>query len=271
MKIRNHRLEGDGVEYRGSPNQGGPYAERALDTIIIHYTAGANAESAIRTLSDTERKVSAHLVVGRDGAVTQLVPLDTVAWHAGQSRWGEREGFNQYSIGIEIDNAGQLEERDGRFVSWFGREYPEEEVVWGVHRNQTQSTPWHKFTEVQVQVVEEICRLLVAEYGVRHILGHEEIAPQRKIDPGPGFPLDELRARLLSGPAVGIGAKEGRVRAERLNIRAEAHGKAERVAGFLKGGTKVEILEEKGGWCRVAVKLEGWVSGRYLDSTQRGE
>jgi N-acetylmuramoyl-L-alanine amidase len=48
-----------------------------------------------------------------------------------------------------------------------------------------------------MQVVEEICRLLVAEYGIRHILGHEEIAPQRKIDPGPGFPLDELRGRLL--------------------------------------------------------------------------
>ena len=206
MKIRNHRLEGEGegVEYRESPNQGEPYAEGALDTIIVHYTAGANAESAIRTLSDTERRVSAHLVVGRDGAVTQLVPFDTVAWHAGQSRWGEREGFNQYSIGIEIDNAGQLEEQDGKLVSWFGREYPEEEVVWGVHRNQMQPTPWHRFTEVQVRVVEEICRLLVAEYEIRHILGHEEIAPQRKIDPGPAFPLDELRARLLNGSAAGM-------------------------------------------------------------------
>jgi len=146
MKISNHRLEGDGVEYRESPNQGGPFAEGNLDTIIVHYTAGANAESAIRTLSDTERRVSAHIVVGRDGAVTQLVPFDTVAWHAGQSRWGEREGFNHYSIGIEIDNAGQLEEQDGKCVSWFGREYPEEVVVWGVHRNQTRPTPWHKFT-----------------------------------------------------------------------------------------------------------------------------
>ena len=58
MKIRNHLLEGEGVDFRGSPNQGGEYAEGALDTIIIHYTAGANAESAIETLSDTERRVS---------------------------------------------------------------------------------------------------------------------------------------------------------------------------------------------------------------------
>ena len=61
MNIVNHRLEG--AEYVESPNQGGPYAPSALDTIIIHFTAGANVESAIRTLCDVERRVSAHLVV----------------------------------------------------------------------------------------------------------------------------------------------------------------------------------------------------------------
>jgi N-acetylmuramoyl-L-alanine amidase len=76
MEIRDHRLEG--VEYRESPNQGGAYEAGALDTIVLHYTAGANAESAIRTLSDVERKVSSHLVVGRDGAVTQLLPFNVV-------------------------------------------------------------------------------------------------------------------------------------------------------------------------------------------------
>ena len=69
MQIADHRL--DGADYIESPNQGGPYAPGALDTIIIHYTAGANAESAIQTLCDVDRKVSAHLVVARNGAVTQ--------------------------------------------------------------------------------------------------------------------------------------------------------------------------------------------------------
>ena len=209
MKIRNHLLEGEGVDFRGSPNQGGEYAEGALDTIIIHYTAGANAESAIETLSDTERRVSAHLVVGRDGAVTQLLLFNAIGWHAGVSQWGQREGFNQYSIGIEIDNAGQLEQKDGEYVSWFGQDYPEEEVFWGVHRNQIEATPWHRFTKVQVEAVEELCRLLIAEYGLRHILGHEEIAPQRKIDPGPAFPLDGLRARLLHGSVASLLSERG--------------------------------------------------------------
>jgi N-acetylmuramoyl-L-alanine amidase len=271
MKIRNHLLEGERIEFLESPNQGGKYEDGDLDTIIVHYTAGANAESAINTLSDRERKVSAHLVVGRDGAITQLLPFDVIGWHAGASKWGERESFNRYSIGIEIDNAGQLEETDGKCVSWFGREYPQEEVVWGVHRNQTRETPWHLFPEVQVRVVEELCRLLVAEYGMRHVLGHEEIAPGRKIDPGPAFPLDELRARVLPRPAVALAGGVGQVRAERLNVRVEPNGKAERVAGYLKRGTEVEILERQGSWCRVKVELEGWVSSRYLEQNERGE
>ena len=118
----NHRFKG--VNYIESPNQGGPFAPGLPDTIVIHYTAGANAESAIHTLCDRERKVSAHLVVGRDGAVTQLLPFNIVGWHAGRSLWRERTSLNQYSIGIEIDNAGQLSERDGRYESWFGQTYP---------------------------------------------------------------------------------------------------------------------------------------------------
>jgi len=148
-------------------------------------------------------------VVGRDGAVTQLLPFNVIGWHAGVSQWGQREGFNQHSIGIEIDNAGQLEQKDGQCVSWFGQAYTEEEVFWGVHRNQIEATPWHRFTKEQVEAVEALCRLLIAEYGLRHILGHEEIAPQRKIDPGPAFPLDELRARLLHGSVAGLLSKGG--------------------------------------------------------------
>jgi N-acetylmuramoyl-L-alanine amidase len=271
MRIKDHRLAG-GV-FRESPNQGGAYEAGVLDTIVLHYTAGANAESAIRTLSDVERKVSSHLVVGRDGAVTQLLPFNVVGWHAGVSKWGDRESFNQYSIGIEIDNAGQLEEKDGQYVSWFGRVYPAEEVVRGVHRNQTQPTYWHRYCDEQLQVVEELCALLVAEYDLRHILGHEEIAPGRKIDPGPAFPLDDFRARLLAKPVLAADAESealsraATVKATRLNLRTEPTAAGEKVVGYLKGGTSVEIVEEKGGWCRVRVGLEGWVSKRYLDKT----
>jgi N-acetylmuramoyl-L-alanine amidase len=201
MEINNHRLLGKGITYIESPNQGGAYASGYPDTLIMHYTACPNAESAIRILTDgdSEHRVSAHLVIGRDGAVTQLLPFDIIGWHAGVSSWDGREAFNQYSLGIEIDNAGQLEERYGRYLSWFGQEYPAEEVVHTIHRNQQEATYWQIYTPEQLEVVEELARLLVSTYGLRYILGHEEIAPDRKVDPGPAYPLEELRHKLLSG------------------------------------------------------------------------
>lgn len=196
----NHRFKG--VNYIESPNQGGPFAPGQPDTIVIHYTAGADPESAIHTLCDDKRenKVSAHLVIARDGAVTQLLPFNIIGWHAGVSQWRTRSGFNKYAIGIEIDNAGQLCERDGCYESWFGQLYPPDEVVRGVHRNQLEASYWHRYTNEQLAVVETICAALIAAYGIQYILGHEEIAPSRKVDPGPAFPLDVMRDRLGARP-----------------------------------------------------------------------
>ena len=201
MQIKEHRLAHEGIVHLESPNRGEVFDQGLPDTLILHYTACPTAQSAIDILCDGQRegRVSAHLVVGRDGVVAQLLPFNVVGWHAGVSVWDGREGLNRYSIGIEIDNAGQLEEKDGRFVSWFGQEYPAEEVVFGVHRNQSAETPWHRFPSAQIDAVEELCRLLVQQYGIAQILGHDEIAPGRKIDPGPAFPLDALRARVLNG------------------------------------------------------------------------
>ncbi len=206
MNITNHRLSG--IPFIESPNQGGPFAPGLPDTIVIHYTAGGSAESAISTLCDRHRRVSAHLVVGRDGRTTQLLPFNIVGWHAGRSQWGGRTGLNHHSIGIEVDNAGQLWERDGSYLSWFGQTYPPAEVIRGTHRNQSlpgahphvrqPRSYWHHYPQTQLQVVEETCAALIAVYRVCHILGHEEIAPDRKVDPGPAFPLDEMRARLLA-------------------------------------------------------------------------
>ena len=89
-----------------------------------------------------------------------------------------------------------------------GRRIRPAEVVRGAHRNQNLPVAhpqvrqpvcyWHRYAEVQFEVVETICAALIAAYGIHYILGHEEIAPDRKVDPGPAFPLDEMRARLLA-------------------------------------------------------------------------
>ena len=90
MHIDGHQLVGDGIVQHMSPNQGGLFAAGAPDTLVLHFTAGASVSWAIAALCDSQpaHRVSAHLVVGRDGTVTQLLPFDTIAWHAGHSAWG---------------------------------------------------------------------------------------------------------------------------------------------------------------------------------------
>lgn len=198
MDIRNHKLTGTGVSFKPSPNHGGTFGAGSPDTIVIHYTAGASLESSVATLCDPASKASAHIVVGRDGRVVQLVPFNTIAWHAGASTHGARTGLNKFSIGIEIDNAGRLTQTaSGDFLTWFSRRVPKKDAIQGVHRNETVPSWWHAYTEVQIARVFEITALLVNTYPIAFIVGHEEISPGRKSDPGPAFPLERLRDRLL--------------------------------------------------------------------------
>ena len=202
MHIDGYKLVGEGIVQHATPNQGGLFAPGAPDTLVIHFTAGASIAWAIAALCDPKsaHRVSAHLVVGRDGSITQLLPFDTIAWHAGRSTWGGRTRFNDFSIGIEIDNAGRLQTQGDGFVSWKGNAIAASEVVEGTHRNEKEPSWWHKYPQSQLDVVEALCRLLVDDRQMRWILGHEEIAPGRKDDPGPAFPLDDLRRRVLPAP-----------------------------------------------------------------------
>jgi N-acetylmuramoyl-L-alanine amidase len=280
LQIMNHRLGAPAI-WKESPNTGGKFRAGKADTIVLHYTAGRSAESSAGTLSRQGSGVSAHLVVGRNGELYQLVPFDTIAWHAGASAWNGRTGLNKYSIGIEMDNAGHLTRTgDGNFVSWFGAPYPASDAVEGVHRNGGGSKFWHRYSPEQIELVEELCSLLIQHYGITTIVGHEEIAPGRKTDPGPAFPLDKLRNRLLLDPrssdeglpeaeepaapppAVVLG---GRVTASKLNVRRDPALTAPAVAAPLARGTVVTILEELQGWTRIGRPAAGWVKSDYLE------
>ena len=200
MCLENHWLSEPGARHIRSPNVGGPFAGSNPDTIVIHFTDGNSVAAALETLCDPGKNVSAHVVVGRDGSLTQLVPFDHIAWHAGESSWGARVKFNYYSLGIEVQNAGRLVRRGDSFYSSIGTGYPAYQVCEATHRNELDPTYWHTYSVTQLEAVNEVCALLVSTYGINHILGHEEIAPNRKIDPGPAFPLDILRHRLLYNP-----------------------------------------------------------------------
>ena len=179
--------------------------------------------------------------------------------------------MNRYSIGIEIDNAGRLEKNGEEYTSWFRRSYSDSDVFEGINRNESTPSFWHRFTEEQVALVEEIYKLLVESYGIHQILGHEEISPSRKVDPGPAFPLDKMLDRILRGDRHEDLAEEvtdqpgaGVVTANKLNIRSGPGTHADVSGDPLPKGTVVHIKDKTDEWYEVVVESQGWVSKKFV-------
>ena len=159
-----------------SPNHAPRPDGVAVDVLVLHYTELPLQES-LDILRDDRRRhpVSAHYVLAEDGTSYRLVPEDRVAWHAGQSHWRGREALNATSIGIEIVNL------DG---------------------------DRHDYPPQQIAALIELCRAILARHpaiAARNVVGHSDIAPQRKIDPGKRFPW-----ATLAVAGIGLWPKAGR-------------------------------------------------------------
>lgn len=205
MKIENHILEG--VQFKQTPNISGLkiVGPRFL---ILHYTASGNVPGTVGSLTRKGGNKSAHLVIGRDGEVVQLASFDQRAWHCGQSEWKGLESLNYYSIGIEFVNWGDLtEDKDGVFRSWAGTIVPAHEVVNAIHKNETIPRDWQDFTPAQLAKGAEVARAILEAYpSIEMILGHDDIAPTRKTDPGPAFPMNQflIDCGFMDAPVVDL-------------------------------------------------------------------
>ena len=147
-----------------SPNFSTPKRlKKNINYIIIHYTGMKNELMALNRLTDHKSKVSAHYFIKKNGRIHNLVPDLYEAWHAGKSNWKNLKSLNAHSIGIEIQNSG--------------------------HENS-----YEKFSNKQMSSVKKLLRFLIARYRInrKNILGHSDIAPNRKKDPGEKFPWFEL-------------------------------------------------------------------------------
>jgi N-acetylmuramoyl-L-alanine amidase len=153
-----------------SPN----HNERRLgppDMVVIHYTDMLDYDETRLRLCDPMAEVSAHWLIGLDGHVEQLVDEARRAWHAGVSEWGGETDVNSRSIGIELMNAG--------------------------HTNGLQPFPAR-----QMDALERILQATVARWDIKpvNVVGHEHVAPGRKVDPGPKFDWARLRRLGLADP-----------------------------------------------------------------------
>lgn len=263
LSIEDHRLVGAGVSFVETPNKGGELIPRYL---VMHYTAGKNAASSINWLTNQESKASAHIILARDGSITQLAPFNIKTWHAGLSHWDGLSGLNSYSIGIEMDNVGPLKKVGDAYQAWFGTLYAEDQVVYAKHRLDGESRWWHTYTEAQIQKALELAQLLARHYGLKDVIGHEDIAPDRKRDPGPAFPLESVRASVLGRQAEE--SERYKVTASTLNIRSGPGTEFPAVAEPLKKGTEVALLEKRDRWHKVELvengDIEGWVHNQFL-------
>jgi N-acetylmuramoyl-L-alanine amidase len=170
-----------------SPNFELRHAGLRPTILLLHYTGMSSCKAAIDWLSRPDSKVSCHYVVDLDGTVTQLVPERMRAWHAGVARWRGQTDINSMSIGIEIHNPGH------------GDDYCD-------------------FPDLQMQTVTDLSREIVARWGIapEGVLGHSDVAPERKCDPGEKFNWAGLAAAGVGrwvepepiGPLIGTHSRQ---------------------------------------------------------------
>ena len=137
--------------------------KKTIKFIIIHYTGMQSERESILRLCNPKSKVSSHFLINQNGKIYRLIRDEQIAWHAGKSCWGRYKDLNKESIGIELVNKGHQ----------YG---------------------YTNFKKKQILSLIKICKKLIKKYKIKknNIIGHSDIAPLRKIDPGEKFPWKEL-------------------------------------------------------------------------------
>ncbi|MEO0342424.1 MAG: N-acetylmuramoyl-L-alanine amidase [Pseudomonadota bacterium] len=276
MKIRNDKLvdnDGRNVPFDETPNKNGTLSGGRPSYIIIHYTASGSAQSAINTFNNPNAKASAHIVLGHDGAITQMAKFDERCWHAGKSRWRNINGLNSHSVGIEIVNWGLLNGEPGNWKSWVGTRILDERVIRAAHSFDGVVRGWEIFDEIQINRAAEIVRALAEEYGLgpEHVLGHDDISPGRKQDPGPAWDMERFKA-MTFGRDDDHGDFELKYVVDSnsgLNMRVGGGVEHAKIK-TLDNGTEVIRVETSGAWWLVSELVNGqadqtgWVHSNWL-------
>ena len=158
------------IDKNYSPNFSLPKRKKKnIKFIILHYTGMKKEKEVSKRFCDEKSKVSAHYLVKKNGQVINFVPDLYEAWHAGKSKWKKIQSLNKYSIGIEIQNQG--------------------------HDNK-----YENFNPKQIKTIKKLLKEIVKKYKIdlKNILGHSDIAPDRKKDPGEKFPWKKLSEENLA-------------------------------------------------------------------------
>lgn len=256
------------------------------EIVVLHDTASRlSIGSAANYLRSNDRKVSVHFVIERDGGLVQQVPVDKRANHAGRSSYHGRSGCNGFSIGIEIVSPGRLTRySETHAAAWYGEKF---DIA--VHGIQEITTPehgaglWMPYTEGQISTVIALCQSLFGEIDTLHdITTHWYVSPGRKVDPGPLFPLEQVRSTVFGreeprDDEAEAGSSGSVSRREQVRINASGGLNMRRWPSFnpnviavIPDGVVVPVLRSGVfagfGWHLVQFNgQEGWVVASYAD------
>ncbi|MGR3614991.1 MAG: N-acetylmuramoyl-L-alanine amidase [Paracoccaceae bacterium] len=196
-----------------SPNHGPRRDGLTPQYVVLHYTAMIDAQAALQRLCDPEFQVSAHYLIGRDGTLWLMVPEHLRAWHAGAGEWAGNTDINSRSIGIELDNRGD-----------------------------------HPFPARQMACLEHILRGIMHRWSIppEGVIGHSDMAPGRKWDPGQHFDWTRLARQGLAAPSGSA-------------HHVSSFSKAARQAGFTAD------VDEKTLLAAVRLRHRPWGRGRLCD------
>ncbi|WP_158827466.1 N-acetylmuramoyl-L-alanine amidase [Mucilaginibacter lacusdianchii] len=295
MKIQNHWLVPDGADDKIKISKSGNVRDLIdPDYVIIHYTATDTASSAINWFMDTRNnpdKIAAHIVLDYDGSITQLIPFNRRANHAGTSTWDGTDNLNFHAIGIEIVNPGFAERlTDGSFRrstdSGF-KTYPATDAQKFVkleHKHKfwtgRDNHFWHIFPDAQLQALYKLCKELFNTYHLITAIGHDDISPARKPDPGPAFPWNEFKKQVFG--SVNNTGKVYVVNTDGTNFRNGSSTNSP-IIKKLGAGYEVGLIETNGQWCKVylvnsqnevlqkqsgkvrSIKIIGWMHNSLLN------
>ena len=206
--------------------------KRQIKYILIHYTNLPTTNASLRHLLDKKNKVSSHYLIDPQGKTYSLVEDKNIAWHAGISSWKKDKNLNKNSIGIELQNTGLA----GKY---------------------------EKFSNTQILVLEKLIKMLQLKYGISNanILGHSDIAPDRKIDPGPKFPWRKLFNRgigimpklLESKSTQNISSKQ----IKNLQVLLKKFGYNLKINGFMDKQTLLVLYAFQSHYCSSELKVRG--------------
>ena len=145
-----------------------PRSPKRIIYLIFHYTGMASEKKAIQRLTSKSSKVSCHYFIKKNGEIIKMVPDKFIAWHAGVSNWKNHKNLNDKSIGIEIQNSGH-------------------------------SGKYERFPKKQINSLLFLSKILKKKYLIKskNVLGHSDISPDRKKDPGEKFPWEYLAKQKI--------------------------------------------------------------------------